>query len=195
MSLLIRSAAFHLSAVQPRQFPDDGRPQIAFAGRSNVGKSSLINCLLNRRGLARASSTPGRTREINFFAINDAFWFVDLPGFGYAKVPLSMRDQWRKLIEAYVERTEALRTIVFLLDARHEPQPADHLMLDWLVEAQVPFIPVLTKIDKLPKTKRRAAAKGLEKKAPVLAACEPVLFSAKTREGRDALLERIEAYL
>ncbi len=193
--LVIRSAEFHTGAPSLAGCPDDGLAQIAFAGRSNVGKSSLINGVLGRRKLARTSVTPGRTREINFFLINDAFHFVDLPGYGFAKVPVKVREAWGRLIEGYLHRTEALRVVVLLIDARHPPQPGDLQLLEWLLAAQVPFIPVLTKADKLskPQLQRRVAA--LETEAPVLAACEPIAFSTKTRQGREALLDRIEAYL
>jgi len=191
----IRSAEFLRGVARSGDLPDDGLPQIAFAGRSNVGKSSLINCLTGRRALARTSNTPGRTQEINFFLINGAFHFVDLPGFGFAKVPLRVREKWGRLIEAYLRRAEELRAVVFLLDARHGPQPNDLELLNWLLAVEVPFIPVLTKADKLPKTKIAQALRSLREKAPILAACEPITFSAKTRLGRQTLLDRIGAYV
>ena len=193
--MIIRSAEFVRGARSWSQCPDDGRPQIAFAGRSNVGKSSLINCLLGRRGLARTSRTPGRTQEINFFLINEALWFADLPGFGYAKVPEKVRRAWGRLIETYLHRAEALRAVVLLIDARHSPQRGDRQLLEWLLACEVPFIPVLTKADKLSKSQIQQRLRRLEDDAPVLAACEPVTVSAQTRLGKETLLERIEAYL
>lgn len=193
--MLIHSADFVLGAVSPQQFPADGKPHIAFAGRSNVGKSSLINCLLQRRSLARTSNTPGRTQQINFFLVNAAFWFADLPGFGYAKVSKEERERWRRLIETYLRTSEDLRAVVFLMDARHGPQANDLQLLEYLLAFEVPFIPVLTKADKVNKTERVKCLKALETEAPVLAAVNPVLFSAVTRSGRDEVLERVEGFV
>lgn len=193
--MIIHSAEFALGAASPAQIPQDGRPHFAFAGRSNVGKSSLINCLLQRRNLARTSNTPGRTQQINFFLINGALWFADLPGFGYAKVSQTDRERWRRLIETYLETGEDLRAVVFLVDARHGPQANDMQLLEFLLAFEVPFIPVLTKADKVNKTERAKCLKVLQAKAPILAAVNPILFSAETKLGREELLERIEGFL
>ncbi len=193
--MIIRSAEFVRGVASPSAFPDDDLPQVAFAGRSNVGKSSLINCLTGRRSLARTSRTPGRTREINLFLINGTLWFVDLPGFGYAQVPVSVREAWGRLVESYLRRSEALRVLVFLIDARHDPQPNDLQLLEWLLAAEIPFIPVLTKADKLPKTKLQSSLARLADTAPALAACDPIAFSATKRQGRETLLERIGTHL
>lgn len=190
-----RSAEFKIAAQAPRDFPADPRPQIAFAGRSNVGKSSLINMLLGRRALARTSATPGRTRQIHFYLVDEAWWCVDLPGFGYAKVSRAERETWRRLIEAYVAQAETLRAVVFLIDARHGPLANDVQLLDWLLHVQVPFIPVLTKADKVSHGALARQRRAMEREVPILAACEPLAVSAKTRLGREALLDRIEAYL
>jgi len=189
----ITSAEFVKGVVRAQDMPRDGLPQIAFAGRSNVGKSSLLNCLVNRRNLARTSNTPGRTQEINLFLISEAFYFVDLPGFGFAKVPVEVRRRWGRLIEAYLEHSDDLEAVVFLIDARHGPQANDLQLLEWLLAFEVPFVPVLTKADKLPKTKLPAVRKALREKAPILDACEPIAFSAQTGMGREALLERLGA--
>ncbi|MBN1475850.1 YihA family ribosome biogenesis GTP-binding protein [Candidatus Sumerlaeota bacterium] len=191
----ISSAEFVRGVTSARDFPRDDLPQIAFAGRSNVGKSSLINCLVRRKALARTSRTPGRTQEINLFRINGSMLFVDLPGFGYARVSPKMREAWGRLIEAYLRHAGALRAVVFLVDARHGPQANDLQLLDWLLAFEVPFIPVLTKADKVPKTRRTASVRMLEAKAPALGACEPILFSAQTGLGREALLGRIEGFV
>jgi GTP-binding protein len=193
--LTLRSSEFKVGAHAPRDFPRDGRPQIAFAGRSNVGKSSLINLLLQRRALARTSRAPGRTQQINFFLINGAFWFVDLPGFGYAKVPDKVREQWRRLVESYIKHSEALRAVVFLIDARHGPQANDRVLLDWLLALEVPFIPVLTKADKISRGELARRLREIEREVPVLAACEPIATSAQTKMGREALWERLDAYV
>jgi len=174
--------------------PESVLPEVAFAGRSNVGKSSLLNRLVQRKKFARVSNTPGRTREINFFKINDAFVFVDLPGYGYARVSKERRAEWRPLIESYLRRSPQLRGIVQLLDVRHDPTNDDRLMLDFLSEIGVPTIVVLTKIDKLGATERRKQLAAL----PLLVGVDAeqvIAFSASTGEGRDELAEAIESLL
>ena len=145
----IRSADFILSASSPWQFPPPTLPEIAFAGRSNVGKSTLINSLLNRRKLVKTSSTPGKTQLINFFNINDKFHFVDLPGYGFAKVPENVRKQWQRLIEAYLQERETLRNVVLIVDSRHGPTAQDRQLKDWLDYYERPVLIVASKIDKL----------------------------------------------
>jgi GTP-binding protein len=174
--------------------PEPSLPEVAFAGRSNVGKSSLLNRLVHRKKLARVSNTPGRTREINFFKINDAFVFVDLPGYGYARVSKERRAEWRPLIESYLRRSPQLRGIVQLLDVRHDPTADDRLMLDFLSELGVPTIVVLTKIDKLTAAQRK---KRLHELSLQLGLDEEqvIVFSAVTGEGRDELAEAIDSLL
>src|SRR5213076_1060978 len=140
--------------------PDSNLPEVAFAGRSNVGKSSLLNTLVRRKSFARVSRTPGRTREINFFRVNNGFVLVDLPGYGYARVSKQQKSDWRPLMESYLRRTSQLRGIVLLLDIRREPSEDDRAMLDFLAEMEVPTIVALTKTDKLSKkaASERAAA-------------------------------------
>ena len=145
----IRSAEFILSASSPWQFPAPTLPEIAFAGRSNVGKSTLINSLLNRKKLVKTSSTPGKTQLINFFKINDAFNFVDLPGYGFAKVPENVRQQWQRLIEAYLQERECLRNVVLIVDSRHGPTAQDRQLKEWLDYYERPVLIVASKIDKL----------------------------------------------
>jgi GTP-binding protein len=145
----IRSAEFILSASSPWQFPQPTLPEIAFAGRSNVGKSTLINSLLNRKKLVKTSSTPGKTQLINFFNINDKFHFVDLPGYGFAKVPENVRKQWQRLIEAYLQERETLRNVVLIVDSRHGPTAQDRQLKDWLDYYERPVLIVASKIDKL----------------------------------------------
>jgi GTP-binding protein len=174
--------------------PEPSLPEVAFAGRSNVGKSSLLNRLVHRKKLARVSNTPGRTREVNFFKINDAFVFVDLPGYGYARVSKERRAEWRPLIESYLRRSPQLRGIVQLLDVRHDPTADDRLMLDFLSELGVPTIVVLTKIDKLTAAQRK---KRLHELSVQLGLDEEqvIVFSAVTGEGRDELAEAIDSLL
>ncbi len=174
--------------------PEALLPEIAFAGRSNVGKSSLLNRLVRRKAFARVSRTPGRTREINFFSVNGRFVLADLPGYGYAKIAKSRRAEWRPLIEGYLRTSPALRGVVQLLDARHEPSGEDHQMLDFLSEIEAPTIVVATKIDKLApgtlaaRLEELAASIGVPRE-------EIVPFSAVTGAGRDDLAEALVALL
>jgi len=171
--------------------PESTLPEVAFAGRSNVGKSSLLNRLINRKKFARVSNTPGRTREINFFRVNETFILVDLPGYGYARISKERKAEWKPLIESYLKSSPELRGIVQLLDLRHDPTNDDLQMLDFLSELGVPTVIVLTKIDKLKPSQRReriteiSTALGLEES-------QVVPFSAVTGEGRNELAEAID---
>lgn len=190
----IKSAEFVTSAVKPSQYPPPGRPEIAFAGRSNVGKSSLMNTLLGSKNLVKTSSTPGRTQTINFFLINDQFSFVDLPGYGYAKVPKAVRKSWGPMVEKYLKTREGLCAVVVILDIRRLPNQGDHDLLAWLAHYKIPVILVLTKADKLKKNKqnqqRNAIARELSIDSSLL-----TLFSATTGLGKRELLATIEALL
>ncbi|HJP84732.1 MAG TPA: ribosome biogenesis GTP-binding protein YihA/YsxC [Gemmatimonadaceae bacterium] len=170
--------------------PPSDLPEIAFAGRSNVGKSSLLNTLVRRRSFARVSRTPGRTREINFFRVNNGFVLVDLPGYGYARISKEKKAEWRPLIEAYLKRTTQLRGIVLLLDIRREPSDDDRAMLDFLAEVEVPTIVALTKMDKLSKTAARERSADISR-ALQLDPDQVILFSSQTGEGRVELLDAI----
>jgi GTP-binding protein len=172
--------------------PDSTLPEVAFAGRSNVGKSSLINRLVNRRKLARVSNTPGRTREINFFRVNDQFVLADLPGYGYAKISKEMRAAWKPLIEEYLRGSPRLRGIVQLLDARHDPTRDDLQMLEFLAALEVPTIVVATKTDKLPRARVAERVRELAQVAGVNEE-QVIPFSATTGAGRAELAEAIVA--
>jgi len=174
--------------------PETALPEIAFAGRSNVGKSSLLNRLVHRKKLARVSNSPGRTREINFFKVNDAFVLADLPGYGYARVSKERRAEWRPLIESYLHDSRNLRGIVQLIDVRHDPTDDDRRMLEFLGDLGVPTIVVLTKIDKLAATQRGKRAAELAKQLG-LDDDQLIPFSAVTGEGRNDLAEAVEALL
>jgi GTP-binding protein len=174
--------------------PEPTLPEVAFAGRSNVGKSSLLNRLVHRKKLARVSNTPGRTREVNFFKVNDTFVLVDLPGYGYARVSKEKRAEWRPLIEGYLRTSPTLRGIVQLLDARHEPTGDDRGMLDFLAELGVPTIVTVTKTDKLTAKERARRVADLSA-ALGLDADQVIAFSAVTGEGRDELAEAIDELL
>jgi len=193
-TMIIKSAEFVKSAVKPNQYPVSNLPEIAFAGRSNVGKSSLINILLNRKRLVKTSSTPGRTQLLNFFLINTAFAFVDLPGYGYAKVPASVQKTWGPMIETYLATRNNLRGVVLIMDLRRTPGEHEHNLIEWLSYYNLPIIMILTKADKLSKTKRRkqhlAIANALFVDAGAL-----VLFSAKSRLGKDEIWRAIEQRL
>jgi len=181
----VKSANFVKSATSPEHYPRDGRPEIAFMGRSNVGKSSLINSLLGTRGLARTSSTPGRTQLINFFLINDAFYFVDLPGYGYARVPTDIKKQWGPMIEKYLATRPNLVLSILITDSRHEPTKLDLLMREWLEARGIPFIIIATKADKLTSNRLRA---NLRRASAVLGkASEIIEYSAVTRSGADRI--------
>lgn len=174
--------------------PESSLPEIAFAGRSNVGKSSLLNRLMHRKKFARVSNTPGRTREVNFFKVNDAFILVDLPGYGYARVSKEQRAEWRPLIEGYMRGSDQLRGIVQLIDARHDPTSDDRQMLDFLSELGVPTIVVLTKTDKLTPKQRGGRLSGIARDLG-LDAEQVIPFSAVSGEGRDDLAAAVEALL
>lgn len=192
--LAIKSAEFLTSAIRADQYPEDSLPEISFAGRSNVGKSSLINCLVQRKKLVRTSRTPGRTQLINFFAINDEFRFVDLPGYGYAKVPQSVRASWGPMVETYLQTRKSLRAVIEILDLRHPPTAEDLSLWAWLSDRKIPALAVLTKADKVPRSKwnsfREAAARALG-----IPPGDALLFSAETRQGREELLEKIQNFL
>jgi len=186
--LAIKSAEFVKSAVKRDHYPPDHLPEVAFAGRSNVGKSSLINCLVRRKKLVRTSSTPGRTQTLNFFIINQAFYFVDLPGYGFAKVPESVRAQWGPMVETYLIERKSLRGVIQIMDVRRIPTFDDLQLWNWLRLYQIPSIPVLTKADKLVRSKRQ---KSLLHASEFLAVppSDLILFSAISNQGRQQLLE------
>lgn len=187
----IKSAEFITSATQPSQYPSGTLPEIAFAGRSNVGKSSLINTLVNRKRLVKTSSTPGRTQLINFFEVNGEYSLVDLPGYGYAKVPDAIKRQWKPMIDTYLSQRSALSGVVLIMDIRRTPKAEEIDLLAWLHQFGIPAIPVVTKIDKLSGARRR---KQHDIIARTLAVGKDalILFSAKTREGRDTVWRAIQ---
>ena len=195
MTMRARRATFVTSASAPAGFPAEGPPEVAFAGRSNVGKSSLINSLTGFAGLARTSNTPGRTRLLNFFDIvaptGEALRFVDLPGYGYAKVPREMRAAWRPMVEAYVEGRSALRLVVVILDARRGPEEEEGELLEWLDDVGKPALVVLTKADKIPKNKRLPAAAAARRALGLDR--DPLLYSATDKSGCEPLWRKIQS--
>ena len=187
----IISANFVKSAVTPLHYPPASLPEIAFAGKSNVGKSALINTLTQRKGLAKTSNSPGCTQMINFFTVNDELSLVDLPGYGYAKVPVAVKNKWGPMVEAYLKERSALRLVFFVLDIRRDPAENDLAMFRWLEFYRIPYLLVLTKIDKLSKQQtmlRRQAILDFFLRPSVPA----VLFSARTGAGKEELWMEIE---
>lgn len=192
--MIIKSAEFIKSAVKSDQYPQTAFPEIAFAGRSNVGKSSLINTLLNRKRLVKTSSTPGRTRLLNFFLVNQMFVLVDLPGFGYAKVPKAMQKAWKPMVETYLASRHQLQGVVLLMDIRRTPGQEEINLLARLAHLEIQPLAILTKSDKISKMKQGKQKKRI---AAHLDLSEPelILFSSKTRLGFEAVWDRLETLL
>ncbi len=191
----VTSAEFLRSAVAAAHYPKQLMPEVAFAGRSNVGKSSLINTLLHRRGLAKTSSTPGKTQAINFFEINGRFMLVDLPGYGFAKVPRQVQASWRKMIETYLRQRELLRAVVHIVDLRHPPTPQDQQLREWLLIEGVEIVTVATKSDKLKRSQRAAHTRQVRQVLEMSPEDTLLLFSAQNRDGRQQLWNHLEALL
>ena len=183
--------AFLKSAFRKSDYPPPDRPEIAFAGRSNVGKSSLINVLVKRRGIARTSSRPGRTQAINFFNLEDRLYLVDLPGYGFARVPLHVKKSWGAMVETYLEKRKNLKAVVVILDIRRDLSAGDKELLDWLNYYGKKSIVVLTKADKLSRQKSISRATQIGNQLQEIASEKPTRFSAKTREGREEIWEKI----
>jgi len=181
------NAVFYRSYADALKVPFDSRPQIAFAGRSNVGKSTLLNKLVGHKRLAKTSKTPGRTRLVNFFLINDKYYFVDLPGYGYARAAESERRKWGKLVNDYLEKTEMLRGLCFLLDCRREPNEDDLMMIEWMESRKINFVVVLTKADKLGRNNLMKKIKETEKIFKIT----PIPFSSLSGIGKKELMKWI----
>ena len=193
--MIVKSAEFVTSAVKPSQYPPPQYPEVAFAGRSNVGKSSLINALVNRKRLVKTSGTPGRTQLINFFAVNGSLSLVDLPGYGYARVPPAVKRKWGPMVETYLKERRSLKAVVLIMDIRRIPGVEEQNFIDWLTLYGRTAVLVLTKADKLSKSaaqkQRQAIGAALDVDASLL-----ILFSAKTRQGKAeawSALERVIA--
>ncbi len=189
-----RSAEFTIGAVRAADLPQNNQPEIAFSGRSNVGKSSLINRLLQRKKLARTSSTPGKTQQLNYYWINESFYFVDLPGYGYVQGGVNLRAKLGRMVRGYVEKREPLRAVLQLVDARHGPTESDRIMIDWLKEMEKPFLLVFTKADKLSHNKQHQLFDRLESEG-TLADISFVPFSATNGQGRKDVLGWIDEVL
>ncbi|ETA74183.1 ribosome biogenesis GTP-binding protein YihA/YsxC [Ligilactobacillus equi] len=181
-----------ISAVRPEQYPEQGYPEIALSGRSNVGKSSLINTLINRRNYARTSSQPGKTQTLNFYNLEDELYFVDVPGYGYAKVSQKEREKWARMLETYFEQRTALRGVVSLVDARHEPTVLDQQMIEFLHYYNLPILVVGTKVDKIAKNKRNRAESIIRKTLNLNKEDKVILFSAVDKTGREEIWNWID---
>ncbi len=189
----ITSAEFIKSVVDPAQLPKEPLPHIAFVGRSNVGKSTLLNSLLNQRRLAFVSSTPGKTQMINFYKINNRFYFVDLPGYGYARSSKTLRESWQGLIEPYLEQTPGLVLVVMLIDVRHPLSALDEQLLEWLQERPLNYVVVATKADKLSRAELQKNLASLASHSPALRRI--LAFSAKTGLGKEELWRLLQGAL
>ncbi|SDP10165.1 ribosome biogenesis GTP-binding protein YihA/YsxC [Desulforhopalus singaporensis] len=185
---------FLLSVHSIKQLPAAELPEVAFAGRSNVGKSSLINKLLGRKGLVKVSARPGKTQGLNYFQVGEQFYLVDLPGYGFAKVPKAMQNDWQGLISTYLQNRSTLKCVVVIVDIRHEPKSQDTQLFDWLRVNNIPFIPVYTKIDKLSGNERMKNATRLDKGHSIHPS-QRILFSAKSGQGRDDLIAALASFV
>jgi GTP-binding protein len=191
----INTAEFLVSAVTPESYPRQLLPEVAFAGRSNVGKSSLINTLVHRKNLVKTSSTPGKTQAINFFCVNERFLFVDLPGYGYARVPPEVQARWRPMIETYLRRRENLRAVVHIVDLRHTPTAQDQQLRTWLMHQNMAVVVVATKADQVKRAQRAASLAEIRRSLSMREEEPVVLFSAQSHEGRLQLWQQLEHFL
>ena len=191
MSINVQKAEFILSAASPKDFRRDALPQVAFAGRSNVGKSSVINRLLNRKNFARVGAAPGKTTQINYFKIDNAFYLVDLPGYGYARVSKGERDRWGRLMEGYFADPELMTLGVMIVDARHKPTADDCTMAQWYRGAGCPFLVVANKLDKLKKSEVEGNLQRIRETLELGEEDMVIHFSAEKGTGRDELLRAI----
>lgn len=183
----VTSSEIVISAVSPKQYPDDGKPEFALAGRSNVGKSSVINAMLNRRKLAKVSSSPGKTRTINFYIINEEFYLVDLPGYGYAKVSKSEKANWGNMVETYLKNRKNLYGVILLVDIRHEPTADDKMMYDWIRHYGYDIIVIATKSDKISKGNYQKHFKIIRRKFDMPSTDKIIPVSSFKKEGVDKL--------
>jgi GTP-binding protein len=184
-----------ISAVKPEQYPETDLPEFALAGRSNVGKSSFINKMLNRKGLARISSKPGKTQTLNFYLINEILHFVDVPGYGYAKVSKTERAAWGRMIETYFTTREQLRAVVLIVDLRHPPTSDDVMMYDFLKHYEIPCIVIATKADKIPKGKWQKHLKVTRETLDLDKNDHMIVFSSETGEGKDKAWSLLQSYM
>ena len=183
--MVIKNVSLDIVCGVTSKIPDTGRPEIAFAGKSNVGKSSLINALMNRKSLARTSSQPGKTQTINFYNINDSMYLVDLPGYGFAKVSQSEKEKWGKMIEKYLHTSKDLKAVFLLIDIRHEPSANDKMMYEWILDKGYAPIIIATKLDKLKRSQIQKHVKMVKDGLKLRPGTQVIPFSAETKQGRE----------
>ena len=190
--MVIRSINLETVCGITSTLPVNDKPEVAFAGKSNVGKSSLINALMNRKSYARISATPGKTQTINFYNINDGLYLVDLPGYGYARVSEKEKEQWGKMIERYLHGSAQLRAVFLLIDIRHEPSANDRMMYKWVVEQGYQPVIIATKLDKIKRSQVQKHVKMLKEGLSLIPGTKVIPFSSTTKQGRDEIWELIE---
>ena len=190
--MVIKNVSLDIVCGITSKIPETGRPEVAFAGKSNVGKSSLINGLMNRKSLARTSSQPGKTQTINFYNVNEAMYLVDLPGYGFAKVSQSEKEKWGKMIEKYLHTSKNLKAVFLLIDIRHEPSANDKMMYDWILENGFAPIIIATKLDKLKRSQVQKQIKIVKDGLKLRPGTQVIPFSAETKQGRDEIWELID---
>lgn len=193
--MVIRSVELETVCGITSKVPDNLLPEVAFAGKSNVGKSSLINALVNRKALARTSSQPGKTQTINFYNVNKALYFVDLPGYGYAKVSLEIKEKWGKMVENYLRRSKQLRLLFLLIDIRHEPSGNDRIMYDWICRNGYHPVIIATKLDKINKSQVQKQIKIVREGLGAGADTRIIPFSAETKQGREEIYQLLDELL
>lgn len=193
--MVIKKASLDTVCGVTSRLPDNARPEVAFAGKSNVGKSSLINALMNRKSLARTSAQPGKTQTINFYNINDAMYLVDLPGYGYAKASKEAKEQWGKMIERYLNRSKMLRAVFLLIDIRHEPSANDRMMYEWIAQNGYRPIIIATKLDKIKRSQAAKQVKLVRQGLGMPADARLIPFSAVTKQGREEIWELMESVI
>ena len=190
--MIIKKAELERVCGITSKLPDNSLPEVAFAGKSNVGKSSMINALMNRKSLARTSSQPGKTQTINFYCINDQLYFVDLPGYGYAKVSVEEKAKWGKMIERYLRTSKMLKAVFLLIDIRHDPSANDRMMYEWIVHNGYRPVIIATKLDKLKRSQVARQVKAVRQGLGMEKEDVLIPFSAETKQGRDEILDLIE---
>lgn len=192
--MIIKSAQLETVCGITSTLPINDKPEVAFAGKSNVGKSSLINALMNRKALARTSSQPGKTQTINFYNVNDALYCVDLPGYGYAQVSASLKEKWGKMIEKYLRMSNQLKAVFLLIDIRHEPSANDKIMYDWILSQGFEPVIIATKLDKINRSQKDKQLKLIREGLQISQSVRIIPFSSQTKQGRDEIWECIEAF-